>query len=155
MRFNKYSKEDFIEAVASSTSIRQVLSKLNLKEAGGNYQTVKNGIKSLDLDTSHFLGQAIHRGKKLGHKRPISEYLSNKHKIQSHKLRLRLLKEGYFEHKCYQCDNVEWNQQPIPLELEHIDGDHFNNDLNNLTLLCPNCHAQTPTYRGKNRKRTK
>lgn len=147
MRFKKYSKEDFIEAIASSTSIRQVLSKLNLKEAGGNYQTVKNGIKNFNLDTSHFLGQAIHRGKNFGPKRPLSDYLSNKHKIGSHKLRLRLLKEGYFEHKCYKCDNIEWDQQPIPLELEHIDGDHFNNNLDNLTLLCPNCHAQTPTYR--------
>ena len=63
------------------------------------------------------------------------------------KLRKRLIREGFFEHKCYKCKNSKWNNKDIPLELEHKDGDHSNNNLNNLTLLCPNCHAQTPTYR--------
>jgi len=69
---------------------------------------------------------------------------------QSNKLRLRLLEEGYFESKCYNCNLTTWLNNPIPLELEHIDGNPSNNLINNLTLLCPNCHAFTQTYRGRN-----
>lgn len=54
-------------------------------------------------------------------------------------------------HICNKCKNTTWNNQQIPLELEHIDGNSENNNLSNVELLCPNCHAQTPTYKGKNR----
>lgn len=147
MRFNKYTKEQLIEAVKSSTSIRQVLLILNVSPHGGNYRVINNYIEKLQLDTSHFTGQGWNRGQNFGPKRPISDYLSNNFFITSHKLRKRLISEGYFEHKCYCCNNTKWNNQPIPLELEHKDGNHHNNNLDNLTLLCPNCHAQTPTYR--------
>ena len=55
-------------------------------------------------------------------------------------------------HKCEECQLTEWNNEPIPLELEHIDGIKTNNEQSNLKLLCPNCHAQTPTWRGKQNK---
>lgn len=58
-----------------------------------------------------------------------------------------IIKNG---HMCSVCKLSEWNNQKIPLELEHIDGNSTNNSLNNLTILCPNCHAQTKTYKGKN-----
>lgn len=152
-KFKNYSEEEFVLAVKNSTSIRQVLMKLNKKESGGNYSTIKNRINELGLDCSHFTGQASNKGKKFPtRKRNIEDYLSNKYPIQSHKLRLRLLNEKYFEHKCYCCNNTKWNEQDIPLELEHIDGNNKNNNLDNLTLLCPNCHAQTDTYRGRNKK---
>ena len=144
-----YTESELAIAVKSSTSFRQVLRKLNLKEAGGNYATIKKRINEVGLDTSHFSGRGWNKNKSLP-KKPIEKYLNNECAITSHKLRLRLLKEGYFEHKCYECGLKLWNNQPIPLELEHIDGNHANNDLSNLTVLCPNCHAQTPTYRGKN-----
>lgn len=54
-------------------------------------------------------------------------------------------------HRCSCCGNSEWNGKPIPIELEHIDGNSENNEIQNLTLLCPNCHAQTETYKGRNR----
>jgi len=54
-------------------------------------------------------------------------------------------------HQCNKCGNTEWNGQPIPIELEHIDGNSENNSIDNVELLCPNCHAQTPTYKGANR----
>lgn len=54
-------------------------------------------------------------------------------------------------HHCWKCNNSTWNDQPIPLELEHIDGISENNSLENLSILCPNCHAQTPTYKGANK----
>lgn len=151
MKKRSYSDNDLKEAVASSTSIRQVLKKLNLKEAGGNYQTLRNYFKTLNLDISHFTGQASNKGKQLPLKRDIEDYLSNRCKIQSHKLKLRLLREGLFEPKCYCCNQTIWLGKPIPLELDHIDGNHQNNNLSNLQLLCPNCHAFTPNYRGKNK----
>lgn len=150
MVHKKYTNEDVIQAVASSTSIRQVLTKLNLKEAGGNYATIKKLIKELSLDISHLTGKGWSKDRKFGPKRPIESYLSNENSIISHKLRLRLINENIFEHKCYSCNNTTWLDNPIPLELEHINGDRLDNTLNNLTLLCPNCHALTETYRGKN-----
>jgi len=150
-----YTDEEFIAIVKESVSIRQALEKLGLKPAGGNYKSFHNKVKSLNLDISHFTGQGWNKGKTLGPKRNIEEYLTNKHPIQSYKLKNRLLSEGYFEHKCYKCDLTEWNNEPIPIELEHIDGNNSNNNLDNLTILCPNCHAQTSTYRGKNIKTPK
>lgn len=69
---------------------------------------------------------------------------------QSNKLRIKLLKAGIKEYKCEICKNTEWNGKPIPLELSHKDGDNSNNELQNLEIICPNCHALTDTYRGKN-----
>jgi hypothetical protein len=145
--FRKYTKEQLIEAIQSSISISETLKKLGVKPCGGNYRVCKNYIEKFNLDVSHFKGQGHSKGKSFGPKRPIEQYLNNEHRIGSHKLRLRLIKEGYFEHKCYCCNNTLWNNKPISLELEHLDGNHYNNNLNNLTLLCPNCHAQTTTYR--------
>ena len=146
----KYSKEQITEVINNSISIRQVIKKLGLIPAGGNYATVRRYIELYSIDISHFKGQGHNKGKKLGSKRPLDDYLSNKFSIQSYKLKNRLLKECVFHRKCYSCERTSWLNHPIPLELEHIDGNHLNNKLDNLTLLCPNCHAFTSTYRGKN-----
>lgn len=92
-------------------------------------------------------------GKGLSKKIPkmtLSEYLSNSKDIQSNKVRIKLLEEGIKEHKCECCGLSTWLGKPIPLELHHKDGDRHNNTLNNFELLCPNCHAFTESYRGKN-----
>lgn len=151
MKSRSYSENDLKEAIASSRSIRQVLKKVGLKPAGGNYQTIRSFIKTMNLDTSHFTGKSWNKGLKLQPKRPIEDYLSNKYKISSYKLKLRLIKEGVFERRCYFCNQEQWLENPIPLELDHIDGNHQNNNLSNLQLICPNCHALTPNYRGKNK----
>ena len=133
--------------------MRQVLLLLNVAAYGGNYDVLRKAIKHYKLDTSHFSGQAWNKGKSLPARVLTEKYLQNKLPIQSHKLKNRLLKEDFFAHQCAQCKNTMWLDQPIPLELDHINGDNKDNRLNNLRLLCPNCHALTPTYRSKNRAR--
>ena len=82
-------------------------------------------------------------------KRPIEDYLSNKVPMQSDKLKIRLINEGKLEDKGDNCGLEAWLQDSIPLELDHVNGDHNDNRLRNLRLLCPNCHAQTDNYRVK------
>ncbi len=82
---------------------------------------------------------------------PLKEYLVSSDSIQSNKIRTKLLREGYKKHQCESCGLKEWLGKPIPLELHHIDGNHFNNTIENFQLLCPNCHAFTDSYRGKNK----
>ncbi len=152
---SKISDEEFALAVKESVCVREVLLRLNLKAAGGNYACFHERVKRLGLDTSHFTGGAHMAGKNFGPKRPIEDYLQNKFKISSSKLKARLIKEGIKKHQCESCSLDWWIDQQIPLELHHINGDHFDNQLENLQFLCPNCHAGTENYRGRAQERTK
>ena len=86
-------------------------------------------------------------------KMTLVEYLEKSKDVQTNKVRLRLLEEGYKEHKCECCGLTTWLDKPIPLELHHKDGDRTNNVIENFALLCPNCHAFTDSYRGKNSRK--
>lgn len=143
---------EIYDIIKESTSIAQVLTKLGLKAAGGNYRTFNRFVKKNNIDTSHFTGMLWNKGKKLPPKRDIEDYLTGRVRIQSHALKQRLIREKIFEHKCYICNLDEWMGKQIPLELDHINGDHDDNRLENLRIICPNCHAQTDTYRAKNRR---
>lgn len=88
-----------------------------------------------------------------GIKVELQEILEGKHPTyQTFKLRNRLIKEKIFPYECSSCKIKEWNHKPISLQLDHIDGNNHNHKLKNLRLLCPNCHSQTETFCGKNRK---
>jgi len=152
----KYTDKEFQEAIEQSFSLAQTLSKVGLRPTGGNYAIAKMRIKEMNLDISHFKGQGYLKGKthNWGKKISLDEILVKDSSYQSYKLKKRLLKDGLMEHKCYNCNGIEWLGHPIPLELEHINGDRFDNRIENLILLCPNCHAQTGTYRGKNKKQS-
>jgi hypothetical protein len=141
MSYTKYTKELLQPIVVNSQSVRQVILSLGLKYTGGNYSNISKVIKKLNLDTSHFLGQGWNRGRTGTYKRPIEDYLSNEHYIHSDKLKKRLIKENYFNYKCYKCNRKTWLGQLIPLELHHKDCNHSNNSLNNLEILCANCHS--------------
>lgn len=145
-----FTLEEFQAICKNSESVREVVQKLGYApNGGGTAARVKRDIENNNIDISHFTGQA--HTKNIGkYKTPIEDYLTNKVKITSHKLRLRLLKEGIFEYKCACCGNSKWLGQPIPLELHHKDGNKDNNSLDNLELRCPNCHYFTETYKTKN-----
>ena len=154
MRKRKWTDDQFIEAVKSSFSYAEVIKKIGLKPAGSNYDTVKRKISELNLDTSHMTGAAWNQGERY---RPIKEaqpleeilvecssYISTCH------LKKRLLKEGVKKYRCECCGNTEWMGEPIALELHHVNGVKDDLRIENLQILCPNCHAFTDNYRGKN-----
>jgi 5-methylcytosine-specific restriction endonuclease McrA len=153
MSKRKWNDEQFIEAVKSNLSYAGVLRELGLKPAGSNYDTVKRKIKELNLDTSHMTGKAWNQGKRFT---PVKVAKSLKEIlvkdstwVSTYHLKERLLKEGIKEHKCECCGRTEWLGKPIALELHHINGIKDDLRLENLQILCPNCHSFTDNYRGK------
>ena len=146
----RWSDADLIEAVANCRSIRQVLLQLQLKPAGGNYAQINASIQRLQLNTQHFCGRRWNHGARFGPKQSLEALLASS-TVTSYRLKRRLLSEGWLEARCSCCRNSHWLGGEIPLELDHIDGCPTNNRFNNLRLLCPNCHALTPTYRSRRR----
>lgn len=152
----KYTREMLVDIVKGSFSYMEVLRRLGLKEAGGSHYHISKKIKEYGINTSHFKRMAYNIGvvSKTAHTKEsfIKERLKLGTKINGTSLRKFLIKFGIKEHRCEKCNNIEWNGELIPLEVDHIDGNHENNELSNLRFLCPNCHAQTETYCSKNKK---
>ena len=118
------------------------------RQLGCNPKTITNILQKMGIEYSgNKAGKGFHKEKG---KTNLEEYLATSADIQSNKVRIKLLEGGYKEHRCECCGLTEWIGKPIPLELHHKDGDRHNNTIDNYELLCPNCHAFTESYRGKN-----
>lgn len=153
-RKRSWTTEQLTQAVHESTSVRQVLGKLHLREAGGNYDQMRKYIKELALNTSHFTGKAWNKGLR-GIGKPLKsleEILVRNSSFQSFKLKKRLFKENLKHPLCEECGWAKTDSHGrLPLELDHINGDRHDNRFENLRILCPNCHSLKPTHRGKNK----
>lgn len=154
MTKRKYTDEQFIDAVKKNFSVRNALKTLGVVPAGGSYKLFHQRVKKLNINTSHFTGQGHLKGKthNWSPKIPLEEVLVKDSEYQStSKIGKRLIKEGIFINACSRCGINEWQGEKLSLHLDHIDGDNTNNLIENLRLLCPNCHSLTPTYCGRNK----
>lgn len=156
MRFRKWTEEQLRSAVKNSTSIRQVLYKLGLKEAGGNYFQISKYLKEYRLDIRHFKGKGWSKGL-TGRSQPrikLEEILVLGSHFQSYKLKKRLFLANLKKVQCEECGWAKRSEDGrIPLGLDHINGDSKDNRLTNLRVLCPNCHSLKPTHRGRNKRK--
>jgi hypothetical protein len=134
-------------AVTDATSIAEALRTLGHRPTDTTRRWFARDVRRHDVDISHFPPVGSRGGRS---RRPIEDMLVQGRNAGSTDLRRRLLKEGLKHARCEWCLQTRWHRQPIPLELDHIAGGRTNNLLENLRLLCPNCHALTPTYRGRN-----
>ena len=141
-------KNFYIDLIKKSTSLCEACKKAGIVPTTGNYNTLKNLIFDEDIDISHFK----RNGGGYKESKNVEEYLVENSTIQSYKLKKKLIKSKIKEEKCECCGNTEWLGKPINLELHHINGNPRDNRLENLQMLCPNCHSYTDTYGGKNQK---
>jgi len=147
----KYSNDDVISAVNNNLSIAGVLRQLGLKPIGGNYRTINRLIDILEIDTSHFTGQGWNVGLGFGPNKSMDDsdiFIADSPYKCSWRLRERYKKATGLS-SCHCCGLSEWMGKVIPLEIHHINGKNTDNRLENLMLLCPNCHALTDNYRGR------
>lgn len=150
-----WTDDQLTHAVANSRSYRQVLVLLRLIPAGGNYDQVKRSIERLKLDVSHFTGRGWNVGLQFRPKvaAPLRTLLVEESRAQSYKLKARLIASGLKQAKCELCGWAQVSADGrVPVELDHINGNKYDNRLQNLRVLCPNCHSLQPTHRGKNKK---
>ncbi len=155
MRRRSWSNTALKVAVSSSKSVREVLVKLKLVPAGGNYVQIQREIRAQNLSTKHFFGKGWRRGSQtpVVAAVPIRQLLKKNSEYQSYKLKKRLYASGLKRARCEECG---WSKKAAdgrtPLELDHKNGTRSDNRLSNLRILCPNCHSLKPTHRGRNKK---
>jgi HNH endonuclease len=143
----------FARAVAANQSIAGVLAAIGQGVSGSNYSRVHRLVAQLKLDTSHWTGQGHLRGgtHSWTPARPLSAILvDGSTYMDRYRLKKRLVAADLLPNACNVCGVTEWQGKPLVLELDHINGVSDDHRLENLRLLCPNCHSQTDTYCGRN-----
>ena len=146
MRTSKYKEPNLRIAIEGSSNWREVCEKMDVSISGRMRSYMRKKSMDYGISFEHFV-----RGSGPIMK-TLQEMLDNPN-TSSVGLRLRLVKEGIKEERCEWCNNTEWLGEPIPLQLDHVDGNHSNNKLENLQVLCPTCHAvKTRKDRFANRK---
>lgn len=138
--------------ISEASSVSEVLRKLNKADKGGNHTKLVKFLKEHpEINTETLVGRRLKRYNSKGiPKKKLSEILVKNGSGNSNKIKQRLIREGVKEDKCEACGNTEWMGVKIPLDLHHINGDHFDNRLENLIILCPNCHRLTDNHGNKN-----
>jgi hypothetical protein len=147
-RQRSWTDEQLIAAVSTEVTMADVARRLGLKPSGGVHSFLRHHIARLGLDTIHMTGKRSGKARKfLKVPRPLDEILvKDSNYTNSGVLRRRLIAAALKEGRCEMCGRSDWMDQPIRLELDHVNGDRRDNRLQNLRILCPNCHSITETW---------
>lgn len=150
MALRKYTKEWLEELCSESYSYAEVLRKAGRAQAGGSQNTLKKKIKEYNIDISHFTGQRWQHSPIFQEKYTPENLFVKNSSVSNQTIRKYLNKYKLIPYICSECGcDGNWMGKVLTLQLHHKDGDSTNNELDNLTYLCPNCHATTDTYGGK------
>ncbi|MEU9410363.1 HNH endonuclease signature motif containing protein [Streptomyces sp. NPDC048281] len=155
----KWTREVLEPVVAESTSVNDVVRRLGLDNVGGHQANIGRRIKAYGIDTSHFDPAARTERMKDNRRRRtpgeifVKDASPHAPRVPSYRLK-RAMREVGVEESCALCGiEAVWLGEPLPLEVDHVDGDWRNNRIENLRLLCPNCHSTTDSYRGRGKGR--